>query len=696
MTGECHSMDRTSKYANDDRQGVALIIVIGMLALMMIMGVTFAIFMRSERAAAGNFRNDVQARELLQCALSRSIETLETSIGTAAYPPWDVLPSTFAGGVTNNGILTDSISNMIPSSVLATITAGPQWIDLTAANSNLEGRISFLVLNCSGLLDANYAGGAARAMGTNASEIDVASMPGTEVPSTASLLSGRTYANVQDLNTYMAGAMGAGWLSKHFVTYSAVPTNGLVEIGGTVQDLVNKHSEIISALALSGIMGAQAETVFTNLCDYVDDDCIPGNCGSGSGDPDGPCVDLAPMVNELGVSNVVVVTSNAGALVVSGQMFFDYEVLFPFTTNAPSGKFTIDLNAQIVASDPAFAPTPPNYVTNVQIRSYNNGYSPVTRTPLAWGWSNSLASLSSANISMQATITASVKQKSDGTIVDRVKNVPLSWSIPLVNGGGMWFGSSMNYSQCDDPRLNYSLARWSSTNAPSIGMENSVVSRMFKNTPYADGDLEMYVKNGPLATVGELGYLFIGVPGQTIRLYQHTASVRGSVHKVLDNFSVGVGTNLALKGRVNLNSKNQEVLDAVFAGVPINSPHGRGDSRADSALVGAIAGAITTKSSTSQFAKLSDIGALDWATLFPSAKGSDQDRESLIRNTADLLTVRHNYFLILLHAQTTKQVPGLPDRSVVTGLHGIAEVWRDPLSGGNHFKFVRGLRILNN
>ena len=36
------------------RDGIALIVVLGMLALMVLMGIAFSIYMRTERVAAGN------------------------------------------------------------------------------------------------------------------------------------------------------------------------------------------------------------------------------------------------------------------------------------------------------------------------------------------------------------------------------------------------------------------------------------------------------------------------------------------------------------------------------------------------------------------------------------------------------------------------------------------------------------------
>jgi type II secretory pathway component PulK len=49
-------MDVIYQKNRESRQGIALIMVVGMLALMMVMAVAFAIFMRTERATASSFR----------------------------------------------------------------------------------------------------------------------------------------------------------------------------------------------------------------------------------------------------------------------------------------------------------------------------------------------------------------------------------------------------------------------------------------------------------------------------------------------------------------------------------------------------------------------------------------------------------------------------------------------------------------
>ena len=90
------------------------------------------------------------------------------------------------------------------------------------------------------------------------------------------------------------------------------------------------------------------------------------------------------------------------------------------------------------------------------------------------------------------------------------------------------------------------------------------------------------------------------------------------------------------------------------------------------------------------YTNLSEVGLIDWATL---DAGQDELRaESYVRNSCGLLGLRNNYFAIVLYAQTTKTVPQMADKSIVSGVRGIAEVWRDPSTGRC---FVRTFQLLN-
>ena len=59
----------TKKHDFSSQQGVALIMVLGLLSVMLLMGVSFAIVMRTERVSAGNYLDTVKANQLVRSAL---------------------------------------------------------------------------------------------------------------------------------------------------------------------------------------------------------------------------------------------------------------------------------------------------------------------------------------------------------------------------------------------------------------------------------------------------------------------------------------------------------------------------------------------------------------------------------------------------------------------------------------------------
>ncbi len=73
---------------DSSRSGMALVIVLGLISLLIISSVTFAILMRVERASSANARNTMMARQIVKAALYNSIATISANIGDAAYPEW--------------------------------------------------------------------------------------------------------------------------------------------------------------------------------------------------------------------------------------------------------------------------------------------------------------------------------------------------------------------------------------------------------------------------------------------------------------------------------------------------------------------------------------------------------------------------------------------------------------------------------
>jgi hypothetical protein len=690
-----------------DRSGVALIMVIGLLALMMVMGVAFTVYMRTERTVAGNFMQDVKARQLLYVALNRALEDIDTSVGTLSYPPWIVKGSagaSDAGRVTNGTAL-----GLIPGAVLQdALTAagtngfGVHWISV----DEVRGRVAYLAFNCSGLLDANFSGGwTNRGIGTNVCEIqiDVASdvLPGTGV---GILTNKRSYLTQQEL---IAVATNSGALStvQNFVVYSAFPRGSEVNIGGNVSELVSNKNAIIQAFQISGVVNPGV--AFTNLVDYVDNDIVPGNLGvmpwtnAFAGDL---AVEPVWMFDEMVLSNSVTFTSGMvgtnPVYNVQNNGTVSYECAAPFV-NPPTNSFSWTFPTSVSNRSAGLGGLATNFLArwnNLQLNGTTSYYARV------YTFANTTvipASLLPTSMVVRVEVSGTVVSNGINA-VDVVGSRANFLTIPVsALNSNQYYGQGVISYECADPRLNHMGSQWGSS-SPSLGMLNGRTLAML-SADGTDGSLAMYIRNSTLRNAGELGCLFFGAAGQTIRLYRHgTNASQGEVHRVLDYFTVGAETNGVERGKVHLGSRQRDVLSAVYQDMPVDVP-GPGSQPLLSGMqleqvVDGVLG-ITSGMSNAPL-RLSDLGATNWGAIasavgFPGA--NDLARESIVRNASGLFGVRQNYFLILLYAQTVQGVVMVSDTKLESGVRALAEVWRDPQTNsvGRHRIVVRSFKILN-
>lgn len=76
---------KTMKTLSARSRGSALLIVLGFLSFMTISAVSFAIFMRIERQASSNYRHTLEARHMLNSALFRAIEEIDSDLRDKTY-----------------------------------------------------------------------------------------------------------------------------------------------------------------------------------------------------------------------------------------------------------------------------------------------------------------------------------------------------------------------------------------------------------------------------------------------------------------------------------------------------------------------------------------------------------------------------------------------------------------------------------
>ncbi len=82
-------MKKLKKPELSSRSGVALIMVLGLLSILTLLAIAFAIAMRVERIAARNYANGVRAKHLVEAALVRAIDHVGESMAGEVYPCWN-------------------------------------------------------------------------------------------------------------------------------------------------------------------------------------------------------------------------------------------------------------------------------------------------------------------------------------------------------------------------------------------------------------------------------------------------------------------------------------------------------------------------------------------------------------------------------------------------------------------------------
>lgn len=203
----------TGFHSRKDRNGIALVIVLGLLAVLTILAVAFSIAMRIEYMAARNNANSVRAQELVHVGIARSMLRVDRTMQGECYPTkwineaahaWDALAS--EGETNMNRIIVGEAARFIanlPTSLSNDAYAAQneaEWETITGYGGATNGRIAYVVVNLSGLIDANLACGSNRIHSTNIKEIDPDSLLSSSVGTFVSARSShRRYETVHEM-----------------------------------------------------------------------------------------------------------------------------------------------------------------------------------------------------------------------------------------------------------------------------------------------------------------------------------------------------------------------------------------------------------------------------------------------------------------------------------------------------------------
>lgn len=702
----------------DNRRGVALIIVLGILALLMIMGVAFSVSMRIERRSAGNYSHSVATKNLVWAGLARAIDDIESDMNGCFYPTNDFLNTPVPVGEEYVSLGRGAAMDYIPvvlHNYAASVKSG--WVNFDVVHgtgrntsTNIPGRYAYLIINCSDFIDANYAGGATnRLSGQDARELELVDGDFTQ-KNLKDFLSDRDldvrYETLNELQEL------TGITNEKFIAFSRYPTNDAVNISGIVRELngKNAHGGIAKKLHDVVIRSSSDDFLYNSLINYIDENSIPSKDNmTNPGKPclDGPYVERVPMINEVRVKRFAIIRNPDSATI--RRQDITVEMAFPFVEDATEDfktEFDVETTVTGGSSNYVF-----NYNTNMPVHAETS--KPFEQVSLHLP-NYTIDESNSVPLKINMELKGKVKISGgadDGIVVDESPS-------PDTKPGFIFkfdAGTTPRYQavnepslECVDPRFNWDISSpyWKkctdANNNDTLGTTNSATLAWFISNPRSRGydtDMQMRVSNrGYLTSVGELGNLLRRANKRylynTVRLYNYG---RGR-DKVFEAFTVE--TNSVRRGLVNVNTEFPSMVIPAFLNVPIKYPES-GDRISDLNVVSNIVKAIKDKKPATGYTNVANICDFDWKSI-PGLSGyNDLEVESIIANSCRMLGVRQNLFAIIVAASPVTTGMGEvathnKDVSALGSKRALAFVWRDPVADadGHHHCFVQFFKWL--
>ncbi len=166
--------------------------------------------------------------------------------------------------------------------------------------------------------------------------------------------------------------------------------------------------------------------------------------------------------------------------------------------------------------------------------------------------------------------------------------------------------------------------------------------RGYDSASYCD----VAVANAPFSRLGELGRVHSYQPLRSLRLWAaQDADEAGNDGEILDLFRIGPAA--VKRGRINVNSLESPVLETLFAGATTASAEA------------AAAAVLSKRAAGGTFANIGQLfGGI--AGMSGSNPSRDAEEEQAVTRLAELVTVRQNYFSVLVCAQSLHDVGGTP------------------------------------
>jgi hypothetical protein len=624
--------------------GVALVLTLGLLAILTLAVVAFVVTMRIERLAANNTLNRTMARQYIDVGLNEAMGTVDAALGNqSCYPP-AILPATNAGDIY---LFQGAVTNLLPlllAQQAAAYTSG-WWVTISetnaaAGNATVQvGRVSYLVVNLSGMLDVHSLTNNARCAALGEPNASVTNRLSTSAYQ-------RVFLTQPDLT-----AANNGIAVSNLVTFSYDPnpdvfftnniglgtrTFGLTNrfnINSATQYVGNYTSQqfqdnwlapVSNLLASAGVL--YSDQIAWNILNYID----PGRI---------------PITNEAcayrtnyGVKNVPLI--NKVLLEHPGSNYsVSVELWYPFVPNtSPSntvlwvGVYTNQ--APSINTWPAPA-SDLSFSTNVCSMNYGGATEFVVATMTN--------AVNFTNVDNAHPVWIWPRVLVGGTCVDEAmvtENILTNWTAT-----GCW--------QFADPRANntFADAAWYSAATPGMGATN--INCTLSNLP-------LVVADAPMLSAGELRHIYapgMGLPNDQLDL---STSIGAACR---DRFTA-CSTNSPVHGLVQANSPYTNVWKTLLSDISVGWTNAVStDSQKtliedpDPQHLPSLA-ALTANSQINPggrgwtcFAQMLPQVASNLASVIATPNAAYDVRGDILAGIADRVSFRQNLFLVIVCGQ---------------------------------------------
>ena len=592
------------------KQGIALIVVLSLLAMLVIMSVSFVVFMRAERMASNDYAESVKARNIAHTGITRALVRMEQDMNTTNSP-------FYHGGYiytkTGTERCTDWLNNAtdanyVPGTYLTYLTAartasGPvYWNNLIVTNigtttaGRLIGRYAYMVFDCSDFVDINAITNQLRGAGNDPGEVSVPTgVPGSVITLRAN---DHRYESLNEL-----ALRNGGTAPQHLVTFSNVPVDayftnnaqqGRLYISTNANSgTVNIKQQVANIKTMTAKLGFDPAFA-DNLADFVDTSTDqptnPNEMGGGK---------LVPMLYQVAATNGLRRVTIGGLPVWELETRVIYETWFPYPVTA-SKSYYVQLSAvPKVAVGASVPPVGPSYpwliVTNGYEAAVGTGPAP---GPISTAMTNSFGSnsyvivwrsgytgtLTTASSTLTLPPTASVSSAPQGGYkVDQSAFSALSVLFTATAGAAV---PAQGWGVVD-PRINYRTTDWHKNTktlfTDLIGKTNEFCDVMgtkwdVDTDKNGDGSTFMYARipktssgtgdPAGLYNMGDLGYLLYNKdkPWHTVRLTTPQNAIIKENSSYVFNLLSSIATNHVYQGFVNPNSQDSTALLSAFLG----------------------------------------------------------------------------------------------------------------------------------